>query len=181
MTAITSYDSSVTQGSDGHSITFAFTLGETVAGELFAVGDKLTVSTNIGKLFSATYPLPDITVTDDENKPLVSVSISEDTVTFTILEGGAGTNEISGNATTGAVLTAKDVGVTAGESASKDLTIGGATVAITFTQPAITPPGTGSSTNPGTVDIDTFWKNGYATEDHTGASITMEVNPHRLA
>ena len=165
----------IQQETGEHSVGFSFEIRLTEPLALFEVGDAFTVKTNIGQLFDADWAgdLADLQILDANGQVVALVSFTADTVTITAQEGAAGMNEMTGDVITKGVLTAKDMGATAGSPVEKTLQIGDKSVEIIFT--AKQPPESGSSL--GTVDVDTFWKNAGSVDNQTGGIFWMEVNP----
>ena len=166
----------VYQGEAKAYVVINFEISGTEIGDAFVAGQQYSVDTNIGELFTADWTtLNHLAVTDSTGVELGYISITEDTVTFTVSEGGAGGESISGSVTTTGTLTANDVGATQGNDIERQLTVGTATADITFKWKEATPPS--SSGEIGTVDINTQWKNAWAIENNTGAVVQIEVNP----
>ena len=161
--SINLYPNQVYQGQSGYRVGFTF---ELTADTGFSIkqGQEFVVDTNIGELFSANWndeSLSKILVTDSQGKELLSVAFSGDKITFTVLAGADGSNDIKASVRTPVVLQANDVGATESSSVDKTIRIESATAAITFLDTSSAPGNTGI---PGAVDIDTFWKNGYTTK-----------------
>ena len=158
-----------------HSVGFSFEIQLTEPLASFEVGDTFTVNTNIGQLFDADWAgdLADLQILDANGQVVALVSFTADTVTITAQKGAAGMGVMTGDVITKGVLTAKDMGATAGSPVEKTLKIGDKSVEIIFT--AKQPPESGSSL--GTVDVDTFWKNAGSVDNQTGGIFWMEVNP----
>lgn len=159
---------------------FDFKIEGTVVGSTLQEGDQFKVSGNIGELFDADWgSLPQLTLWQegtDRTVPLAYAEVQSDGILFIIAKGAEGTMSVSGMLTT-AGLTANNIGLAEGESQELTLTVGSGSDTITFKEPESTGPSDPSSVNPGTVDLDTFWKNAGSTDDLTGAWIGMEVNP----
>lgn len=170
----------VYQGRDvSSSIVLKFSLeGET--GVPLAPGDSISLSTNIGELFSSTnesgsWPLGPYEVKDQDGNVAVSVSIFEDRLSFTLLDGVSDTVEKIEGELNLFLLKAKNVGAAIGKPVEKELKAGDKSCAILFKEPV-------PSSTEGSVDIDTSWKNGWSIvnkQDGTkpGATISIEVNP----
>ncbi len=163
----------VTEGSR-YAFQLSFDITSKTAGVSFAAGDSVTVESNIGELFSADYPIEDIKVVDS-GKVYAVISVHEDRVTFTFGEGAEGNLEMTGlTITFPTEFTARKMGATAEAPIEKNLYIGNADCPVIFKAPA---PPVEEGSSPGTVDMTTFWKNGWSNSNQTGAGITMEVNP----
>ena len=125
----------VIQEQTGTQLTINFSLETTEVGQSFKIGDKASVDTNIGDLFNANWneSFKDITVTDESQKVIGTISVIGTEVTFTVGEGLAGKNMYnSGQVSFLSGLTAKDVGATAENPINKDLEIGAAKASIEF-------------------------------------------------
>lgn len=159
---------------------FNFTVTSTAIGSTLHEGDQIKVEGNIEELFDADWDsLPQLTLWQDGTDrkiPLAYANVQPDGILFTIASGAEGSMEISGMLTT-AGLTAKDLGLEEGESRELTLKVGSGSDSIMIKEPEASGPSDPSSVNPGTVDLDTFWKNAGSTNDRTGAWISMEVNP----
>lgn len=159
---------------------FNFTVTSTAIGSTLHEGDQIKVEGNIEELFDADWDsLPQLTLWQDGTDrtiPLAYADVQPDGILFTIASGAEGSMEISGMLTT-AGLTAKDLGLEEGESRELTLTVGSGSDSIMIKEPEASGPSDPSSVNPGTVDLDTFWKTAGSTNDLTGAWISMEVNP----
>lgn len=159
---------------------FEFVIETTTVGDALHEGDQFKVAGNIGELFDASWDsLPQLTLWQDgtdRTVPLAYAEVQSDGILFTIAEGAEGSMRVSGLLTT-AGLTAKNIGLDEGESQELTLTVGSGSDTITIKEPESSGPSDPSSVNPGTVDLDTFWKNAGSTDDLTGAWMGMEVNP----
>ena len=140
-------------------------------------GDQFKVNGNISELFDADWnSLPRLTLLDkNSGEPLLYAQIQSDGILFTVAEGASGSMSISGVLTSSG-LQAKDLGLEPGESKNMTLTVGSGSDSIVFTKPSDEPEEP-SGQDPGTVDLDTFWKNAGSANEERGAWVTMEVNP----
>ena len=103
----------------------------------FAVGDIITVETNIGELFAPQNGWDKYTeqsIFDENGALLATVRIAEDgtKLVFTIAEGAAGQTKIENGYVELPALTAKEGMTAEGETAQETLTINGADGTITF-------------------------------------------------
>lgn len=165
----------VFQGSTDNGLELGFKFSKNIGEDSFKTGDQIEFETNIGTLFSGNWKedFVDIPINDEQGQTIVTVSITENKFVFTIKEGANNTSEISGTLITENKLTANDVGATAGNNKVETLTVGTAQNQIIFKWKETPPPATTESP----VDIDALWKNGWAIDHDTGASISIEVNP----
>lgn len=175
ITGITAPDK-VDEGKDGYSLGFSFEISIAQTGQGFQAGQEVSVSSNIGELFSADWEGEELSHIPFEEKGEVMayVSVGEDQITFTFAEAAESTVwALEGSVVLPSIFTAKDVGAAEGNPVEEDLQIGTETKPISFQQPL--PPSSGN--NMDLVDVDSFWKNGWPIAQSTGAVITMEANP----
>lgn len=167
---------STEEGADCN-FSFDFSISGGGIGNTLQPGDQFKVDGNISELFDADWnSLPRLTLLDkNSGEPLLYAQIQSDGILFTVAKGASGSMSISGTLTSSG-LKAKDLGLEPGESKNMTLTVGRGSDSITFTKPSDEPEEP-SGQNPGTVDLDTFWKNAGSTDDERGAWVTMEVNP----
>ena len=180
----------IEQGTE-KSVSFSFEINLTEAGQSFAAGDTFSVETNIGDLFEADWKnvMNDLEVKDTDGTVLATISVASDTVTFTIAKGATEKASLTGKVVCPMAFTARDLGATSEQPVEKELVIGEQKQNIIFTakpdpDPSPDPdPDEGegdpsiSHTNPGTVDIDTFWKNAWEEDNKTSGKMAIEVNP----
>ena len=175
ITDITAPDK-VDEGKDGYSLGFSFEISIAQTGQGFQAGQEVSVSSNIGKLFSADWEGEELSHIpfEAEGEVMAYVSVGEDQITFTFAEAAEDTVwKLNGTVSLPSIFTAKDVGAAEGNPVEKKLQIGTETKPISFQQPL--PPSSGN--NMDLVDVDSFWKNGWPIAQSTGAVIMMEVNP----
>lgn len=159
ITSITPPSSDVYQWQSGYSVGFGFEIS-CDTGTTLEAGQKVSVKTNIGELFSWEGSMSGLRVEQD-GKLLCTVDITADTVTFNFAEGADEAMAIEGSLFTTA-LTAKDVGAEDGSDMRMMLQIGEKEAEIVFKFKSPDPP---SSSSIGTVDVDTSWKNAWSCDN----------------
>lgn len=158
---------------DNTEIEFSFVINASL-GTSFVIGEKIEIPTNVGDLFDAKWNEVNAQeIKDSEGNILATGLITKDKVIFEIKEDSNGNNELSGMINFATHFVAKDVGASKDKDVVKELVIGNAKKSVTFKYKNEDKP----TVQPGSVDIDTFWKIGWSMNDYKGAGIGLEVNP----
>ena len=174
ITNISKPDNEIYQGNNAR-LTFDFKISKNNIGDVFTLDEKIEVETNIGDLFNADWSeLANIEIKDNSDNLLAKVSITEKRIIFVIKEGAVDSDELLGQVISTEKLVAKDVGATEDKVVEKDLIVGDTTKSITFKALNLGPI---APSERGPVDIDTSWKNAWSTNEKTGATTSIEVNP----
>lgn len=186
--------SEVQQGDVNQEVGFNFEIN-TLTGNPIKEGDSVTLTTNIGELFETAWSsvINNLVIRDSTNSIIAKAEVNETSITIVFTGASVGQTYVAGNVSTGAKLTAKDVGASGGNKVDKVLKIGNASTNVSFTSPSSGGGeggggegdggddsgggGGGVVADPGAVDLDVFWKSAWSINYNSGAWVSLEVNP----